>query len=345
MHSTPDPDRVFDSSNLIVYIYQWRKPLIIVSVLAMVLAAVFSSPLFIKPLYKSTVTVFPTTTNSLSKALLPQQFSSRGQDIMEFGEEEQAEQLLQILYSDEIRDKVIENYDLVNHYDIDTNGKYVRTELYKTFESNISFRRTEYMSVEINVLDTDPQMAADIANEIVVLLDEAKNRIQKERAQKGLDIIEREYLGIKAEVTAYEDSLTQLRYKGVHDYETQSAVLSEQLATAMIENTNSKAVVQIQNQLDTLAKYGGTYVSLRDELQFMKEEQVKLKTRYDQAKVDVSQSMPASFKVNNAYPAEKKSYPTRWLIVALSALGAFTLTLITILIMDTIKGAGKKRIA
>lgn len=346
MDSNKEYERVFDSSNLIVYMYNWRWPLIIVTLAAAVLAAVFSSPYFIKPKYKSTVTVFPTTTNSLSKALLPQQFASRGQDILEFGAEEQAEQLLQILNSDEIRDRIIEKFNLLEHYDIDTTGKYSRTELYKTYDDNIEYRRTEFMSVEINVMDTDPEMAADIANEIVVLLDEVKNRIQKERAKKGLRIIAGEYQALKEEVKSLEDSLTTLRFKGVHDYETQSAVLSEQLATALIEKgPDNDAVEAIESKLDTLAKYGGVYVSLRDESQYLKEELVKLKTKYDQAKVDVSETLPASFKVNNAFPAEKKSYPTRWLIVVLAALGAFVVTLIVILVYDTIRNSRKTRIA
>lgn len=339
--SKADQDRVFDSTNLIVYLYNWRLPLIIVSLVAGILAAIFSGPTFIDPLYESTVTVFPSTTNSLSKALLPQKFASRGQDILEFGKEEEAEQLLQILNTDEIRDSMIMKYDLMSHYEIDASGKYAKTELYKTFSSNISFRRTEFMSVEINVLDTDPDTAAMIANDIVKLLDMVKNRIQSERAMQGLKIIEGEYFALRREVQKLEDSLTLLRYKGVHDYETQSAVLNEQLATAIIEQKKS-AVKQIERKLDTLAKYGGTYVSLRDDLTFMKEEVVKLKTAYDQAKVDVSQSLPATFKVNNAYPAEKKKYPIRWLIVALSMLGAFTATLISILIWDTIRSSRKK---
>ena len=344
MKANPDQDKVFDSSNLIVYVYKWRKPLIIVTLVSAVLAGVFSGPVFIKPKYKSTVTVFPTTTNSLSKALLPQQFSTRGQDIMEFGEEEQAEQLLQVLNSDEIRDKIIEKYNLVEHYGIDTNSRFVKTELYKTFDSNIEYRRTEFMSVEINVMDTDPDTAAMMANDISSLLDDVKNRIQKDRAQKGLKIIEQEYIALKSEVKSYEDSLTTLRYKGVHDYEAQSSVFNEQLATAIIENgANSAAAKAIEERLDTLAKYGGIYVSLRDELEYLKEEVIKLKTKYDQAKVDVQESLPASFKVNSAYPAEKKSYPTRWLIVAMSAIGAFTITLIVILIMDTIRSGINKQ--
>lgn len=340
--SKADQDRVFDSTNLIVYLYNWRLPLMIVSFVAAILAAIFSGPSFIDPLYESTVTVFPSTTNSLSKALLPQKFASRGQDILEFGKEEEAEQLLQILNTDEIRDSIIRKYDLMQHYDIDTDGKYTKTELYRTFASNISFRRTEFMSVEISVLDTDPDTAALIANDIVVLLDMVKNRIQRERANQGLRIIEGEYLALKRELEVLEDSLTILRYKGVHDYEAQSSVFNEQLATAIIENAPAKSIRALEQKLDTLAKYGGTYVSIRDELVYLKEEVVKLKTAYDQAKVDVSQSLPATFRVNNAYPAEKKKYPIRWLVVALSMLGAFTATLIAILIWDTIRSSRKK---
>tara|TARA_R110000868_G_scaffold56983_1_gene176410 strand:+ start:212 stop:1243 length:1032 start_codon:yes stop_codon:yes gene_type:complete len=340
--NTQNTDQVFDSTNLIVYLFNWRKPLLIVTIVAAVLAAIFSGPAFVEPQFESTVTVFPSTTNSLSKALLPQKFASRGQDILEFGKEEEAEQLLQILNTDEIRDSIIQKYNLLEHYHVDPKGKYAKTELYETYSSNISFRRTEFMSVEISVLDASADTAALIANDIVVQLDMVKNRIQQERALQGLAIIDREYKSLKSNLKGLEDSLTELRYKGVHDYETQSAVLSEQLATAQIEKgVNDPAARAIEAKLDTLAKYGGTYVSLRDQLTYLKEEVVKLKTAFDQAKVDVEESLPATFKVNNAYAAEKKKYPVRWLIVALSMLGAFTFTLVSILIWDTISKSRK----
>jgi len=336
MEQQHETERIFDSTNLIVYIYKWRKPILLVTLTAAVLAAIFSSPLFIKPKFKSTVTVFPTTTNSLSKALLPQEFAARGQDILEFGEEEEAEQLLQILHSDEIRNQIITEFDLLRHYDIDTNGSYIKTKLYDTYEDNISFRRTEFMSVEINVLDTDPDTAALIANRIVTLLDKTKTRIQRDRAAQGLSIIKDQYDAMRQEMAAMEDSLSFLRDKGVLDYEEQSAVLTEQLATAQIEN-NPRAVRTIQAQIDTLRKYGGTYVDLREQLKYQREEYIKLKTRFQQAQVDVEQSLPASFKVNTAYAAEKKSYPTRWLIVGLSGIGAFIITLVAILLLDTVR--------
>ncbi len=327
----------FNSTNLFVLMYKWRKPLLIIPFVAAVLAYVFTRPFFIKPLYKSSVILFPSTTNSLSKALLPQQNSYGNEDFLEFGSEEQAEQLLQILNSGEIRDSIITRFDLLNHYGIKENTKYKRTALFKRYANNISFRRTEFMSVEIEVLDTDADTAAMIANQITRLADKARRRVQHERAYQGLQIVKAEYERIQQEVETKQDELTQLRYKGVHDYEGQSSVISEQLAVALIENPNSKAVKQLESKLDTLAKYGGKYVSLRDELVLLKEEEIKLKTKYEQTKVDVEASLPTTFKVDTAYPAERKSYPKGLLITLIAAFSAFIFTLVVILISNSIK--------
>src|SRR5512138_3955267 len=101
----------FDSSNMVVFLYKWRKPLLIVMLAALVGSWFFSLPWFITPKFKSTVILFPAGTNAVSKALLTEQ-SSKGQDLMSFGEDEQAEQLLQILNSNKIRDRVIRTFGL-----------------------------------------------------------------------------------------------------------------------------------------------------------------------------------------------------------------------------------------
>lgn len=332
------PRNEFDSSNIVLFAWKWRKPLLIVSIAAAIISAVFSSPYFIKPRFKSTVVVFPSSTYSVSKALLPQTGMTKTQDVLEFGEEQQADQLLQILNSDEIRSRIIEKYDLMNHYQIKENHPYRVTQLFKKYNNNISFRRTEFMSVEIKVLDTSPDTAAAIANDIAYLLDEVKTRIQRERAEKALAIVEAEYNSMRSELQTMEDKLTELRFKGVHDYETQAAAMTEQLGQAIItRGSKSEQARAIQNQLDTLAKYGGLYVSLRDEAKLVKEEFVKLKTKYAQAKVDVSETLPAVFTVNTAFPAERKTYPLRSLIVVVSFFSALLFTLILIIVVETIR--------
>ena len=180
------------SQTLLRFLYEWRKPLLLAPVIAGIVAAIASTPIFIKPLYESIVTVFPATTNSPSKALLPQN-SYQDEDFLEFGAEEQAEQLIQILNSDAIFDTIVERFDLIRHYDLDTTSKTLRTDLWEEYSDKISFQRTQFMSVEIRVLDTDTQLAADIANAITDLLDRVKSRIQRSRAQVGLKIVQREY--------------------------------------------------------------------------------------------------------------------------------------------------------
>ena len=60
----------------------------------------------IQPKFKSSVVIYPTTTNSISQALLVEHNPYR-KDVLEFGEEEEAEHLLQILNTDAIRDSII----------------------------------------------------------------------------------------------------------------------------------------------------------------------------------------------------------------------------------------------
>lgn len=334
-------NRDFDSSGFILFLWSWRIPIFIITVVAFIAAIVFSSPYFIVPKYKSTVVLYPVSTSSISKALLSETFGGK-EDILEFGEDEQTEQMLQILNSNRIRDRIIEKYDLMSHYEIDPGSRYKLTKLYKQYESNISYRRTEFNAVKITVLDKDSQLAADIANDIANLLDSIKIDMQRQRAITGFKIVEAEYLQRAAEIQAMEDSLTFLRQQGVHDYETQAEMINQQLAIEIAKN-NRPAIRALEGKLDTLAKYGGPYVSLRDALEHEKKQLSALKSKYEEAKVDAEEALPQKFVVSTAYKAERKSYPIRWLIVVVATVSAFLLTVLVIIIIENISKSGALR--
>ena len=46
--------------------------------------------------------------------------------------------------------------------------------------------------------------------------------------------------------------------------------------------------------------------------------------------------MPQKFVVSDAYKAEKKSYPVRWLIVVITTFSALLLTLFLIIVIENI---------
>lgn len=359
-----------ESTSLLVRAIRWRKPLLIVSILAAVGSFIFSGESFIKPKYKSSVVFFPTATNSISKALMDEHVSDK-QDILAFGEEEQAEQLLQILNSDEIRDIIVLKYHLLSHYGIDSMQQFPMTALVNEFNDNISFQRTEFMSVRIDVLDNDPQMAANIANDIAALLDSMKSKIQHERAYEALKIIGRTYDEKLASMKIKEDSLKFIRQHGITDYRNQALVWNEQYAKAYASYTNEAASLDVlqklkspddtavtntrarmtgsqanlknlQSKLNALAEYGGASISLSEELTLDREAISKLKDQYEKLKVDAVQNLPHKFIVNKAVKAERKSYPIRWLVVLVSTLCAFLLAFIVLLIIDRTKDLSYK---
>ena len=321
-----------NSVNLLHLIYKWKLPLVIITAVAIIAAIVFSSPWFIKPKYKSSVIMFPVATNSISKVLISQN-SGIKEDILGIGEEEQAEQMLQMLNSNLIRDRIVEKYNLFQHYKIPAESRHKYTRLFKEYENNVKFRRTEYMAVKITVFDTDPQMAADMANDIAALLDSTRNLMQKERAVKAFQIVNEEYLNLQNEVNGIVESLKYLGSKGVNDYERQSEVLNQQLAIAISSN-NQHAMRALQQKLDTIGKYGGEFLSLKNALEFKTEQLTLLKTKYQEAKVDAEQFLPQKFIVNSAYKAEVKSYPIRWIILVVTTFIVFFTALLIIIIVE-----------
>jgi len=325
----------FDSSNFITFLYQWKRTFITVAIIALVLSSILSSPFFITPLYKSQVILFPTSTNAISKALLNTNYGGK-EDILEFGEDEQVEQMLQILSSNVIRDSIISKFHLFEHYKIARDDPYRNTVLFKEYESNVRFKRTENSAVQIVVFDRDAQMAADIANDIAVKYDEVKNEMKRKRAIQGFRIVEREFLKLKLEIAVKEDSLTKLRKLGVHDYESQVEMINRQLAME-ISKGNKQSIRRLEDRLDILALYGGPYVSLRDALEHDKKQLSEIRAKYEEAKVDAEQNLPQKFIVSSAYKAEKKAYPIRWIIVVISVLGALFLSMLVIITFEQIE--------
>lgn len=328
-------NREFESTNFIIFLWRWKYTLVIITLLAAIGAAIFSGPAFISPQYKGVVIMFPSSSNSVSRALLADNIGNT-KDIMEFGEEEQAEQMLQVLNSNPIRSRIIQKYNLMEHYDIAPDARYKMTELYQNYRDNINFKRTEYMAVEVTVLDTDPQMAADIANDISRLYDSVKTDMQRQRSLKAFQMVRDEYFKLRQEVNTMEDSLSQLRRMGIHDYESQAERINEELAKQLAKGNNA-AIQRLNEKLEILAQYGGAYVSLRDALEYEKKHLSEVKAKYEEAKMDAESDLPHKFVVEKAYPPERKAYPIRWLIVVVTALGAFILALMTIIIYQNIR--------
>lgn len=331
MYSTKDQESIFNSTEIFIRLYQKRKLLLIIFLISIIGSIVFTSPYFITPLFKSSAIIYPVNTGSISATLFG---DKQVKDNLSFGDETESEQLLQLLNSSLIRDHVVNKFNLLNHYQIDENEKFARTKLFKEFDGKFKFSRTEFLAVEIQVLDHDPKLAAEMANDIVKLIDTVKTNIQRQRAVEGLKIIADEYKRLNAEVKIMEDSLTGLRQKGVHEYESQVEMINQQLAIELGAG-NMDAVKRLEKRLEILAEYGGSYVALRDALIFERQRLNLLKEKYQNAQIDVNKLLPQSFVVSQAYVAEKKSYPPRMIFVLSITISVMFFTILLVLFFDS----------
>ena len=326
----------YSSKYLCKLLVEYRKPILIILAVAALSAVIFSSPLFITPLYKSTVVIYPTSSNSTSKVLISTTYQSE-KDIMNFGEDEQTEQMLQVLNSNRVRDKVISRFNLMEHYEIDPAGKYPYTKLNKLYDARIKFRRTEYNAVKITVLDSDAALSAQMANDIAEIYDSTMNQIQKEVAVKAFQLVEEEYATLWNEMNQLEDSLNKLRKLGVFDYESQVEMLSQQLAVEL-GKSNNQGIKNIQEQLDILAEYGGASYAINERLDNDRLQLSLVKSKYEEAKMDATQDVPRKFVVTSAFQAERKSYPVRWIILLVTVLSTFLLLILCIVAYDRSRG-------
>ena len=360
MNTRPDESSRMNMTDMLVYLYKWRKPLLLVTISGIILSIIFSSSLFINPKYKAKVVMYPTKTYSISKSLLGEKYSP---DILQFGEEVQAEQLIQLINSDAVKNTIIEKYDLVNHYDIDPSSPKMRSQLLDIYDSNINVERTMLMSVKVEVMDEQPEIAAGIANDIASLVDSAWNAITRERASMAMGIIEGEYKQKLEYIAAIEDSLRKLALMGVYDYDEQSRMIDRQYYKTVnnyheasgelaelskVYSGDNKAVVEakarkrgaeeamkaLDKQKNLIANYGSSYLILSELARANANDFNLIKRRYDEAKIDLEQNLPFKFVVNSAEVPDKKAYPVRWLIVVITAISAFVLCLGIILLID-----------
>ena len=102
-------DLVKSQETLIRFLLGKKKQILIITFIISVGSIVVS--LLITPLYLSTAIVFPAATSSVS---FSEQRNAKSA-AMDFGEEEQTEQLVQILQSSRIRDKIIRQFKLMSH--------------------------------------------------------------------------------------------------------------------------------------------------------------------------------------------------------------------------------------
>lgn len=316
----------FNSEDILSFLWAKRKIIIICTFLGVVGSVVFSY--MITELYKSTAIVYPARTSSVS--LVTQ--TNPDENVMNFGTEDEAEQLLQILMSRRVKGRIVELFDLYEAYEIDKDDPHRNSKLSKMYDERFTFERTKYGSVKIEVLDEDPEKAMLMANKIVDLLDSAKNSMIQERAMFQYEIVKEKYELLKRKSDFYIDTLNKLQNLGVIISDTRG-----ELYSALANSQSQVERDYIREQIDVNNKYGSVYDGFKKKMDQQLEILSEMQLVFEQAETDANSKFTHKFIVELAEKADKKAYPVRWLIVVITTISVFLFTVLVLLILNKIK--------
>jgi len=311
----------FDNQNLLEILWKWKKHLIIVGVLAIVISSLFSSSLFIQPKFKSTARIYPSF------------------NIYTYSDESESEQLLEISNSQDIKFKVIEAFNLADEYKINKQDPLYQTYILAEFNDNVGFKKTEYETVEISVLDTDPKRACLMCDSIVSFVNEKINSLHRVKFE---EVARSSGIGLKKinhEIDSLEEKLNFLRetYK-ILDYKSQTEQITKGMVKVLSEGKkNTSGAKELEQWMKNLQEKGGEYDLLAKAQKNCISERDSIKTAYDRSISNVKNNLVYGHLVQSPVPADKKSYPVRWLIVLVSTFAALFAAMLVILFLENQK--------
>ena len=306
------------SADIFKVISDNRKPLLIVGVLAAIAAAIFSGPAFIKPRFKSEAVLYP---SNLSK----------------YSQESPTEQMIQLLAASDIRDSIIRAFNLYQHYKVDSTSKSHRTEMFKMFDQNVSVNKTEYESVNIIVYDTDPQIAASMIDSMISYLNKKARALQREKSYEVLLMFKHRMDVKKSEMDSMEVVIQDYRNKfGLLEYKTQAQEYARAYGRAL-QSGSPRAISETRQMLLTLGEKGGEFNSLTEHLWRIRGSYNDLKQDYENSINDVTKVLTYANVITYPVPADKKSYPIRWLVVVIAVGTSLFLAFLVLLYLDSQK--------
>jgi len=299
----------FNSKNIINLLIKWKYHLLVIVAIAVLFGILFSSSVFITPLFKSYAVVYPS-------------------NVSPYSDESETEQMMQMLQSRDIRDSVIKKFDLPGHYGIDPGYKYYMSTLLWEYGKKIKISKTPYEAVSIEVWDKDPRIACDIINEILYQYNFKVRSLHKE---KFLEVVNNYRIITdmkKKELDSLASVAKELGMKyGLLDFPMQTREVMRAYLGTGASSVKSGEVNRLKKNME---EKGGEREVVSALMIAETKDYSTLKLDYDRAILDYNRNFTYVNILNKPFPADKKSYPVRWIVVVLSALGTFVIATMVI---------------
>jgi len=249
-----------------------------------------------------------------------------------YSKESYTEQMLEILNSGDIRDRMIETFQLDKHYRISPDYKFYKTAIYGKYAENVSFRKTENEAVKIEVLDTDPVIASAMADSLVRFYNKKVQSLHRIKVAEELKITTNELSRLKVEMDSIIDCLGTLgRQYGVMEITGQSEGLSMAYFQAV---ANGKANQSLKDYFNNVAEKSPEARSLMLRVEGLSTQVVEAQKLKDDSYRELTKDITYSVVVTPPYPSDKKDWPKRSVIILISVLVTLMMAMVVIGVIE-----------
>jgi len=271
-----------------------------------------------------------------------------------------------ILESRAVRENVVNKFDLITRYE-SKDVEFAMEEL----STNVELRVSEEGALIITVLDKDPIVARDIANELILQLDGVNRRISSEKGHFNREFLEGRLIQNQEDLKNAENNLKQFQQTyGLIDVPSQVTSAIETYALIYAKKveadvqfeiakstylSNDPRVIQLlktkselNRLLDNMATNGDEkkillafhdlpdlglqYARLYREVELQSKIMEFLLPQYEQARMEETKNIPSLQVIDQPYVALNKTKPQRSLIVIATTVMTFLMSIIYIII-------------
>lgn len=304
----------FDFKWLIGVVKANIKLFILVAILAAIAGVIISLPVFMTPKYKSTAIVYPT-------------------NIKLYADESETEQLLQYFEASSVRDAVIEKFGLYRVYEIEADQENSRFYLLEEYRNNVRVSKTKYESVLLEVISKDPQLAKEMADEIIHQVNVKYDHVINERSYLIAESFQKQLFYQRSVLDSIESLISQISTQSdVLDYGSQTRELVRGYVDALSKN-GTAGVNDDLKSLITSTQEKGSLVRMLQNLSYMGTLQYDyLSKKYLDQRVLYQGDLNYTDIIVEPEVADKKFWPVRWLVLVITVVSALLFTLVMILL-------------
>lgn len=303
----------FNNMSLVQIFLKWKWHLVVIIIIAGLIGVVISSPIIMKPRYKSFAIVYPA-------------------NLTPYSEESETEQMLQWFASRDIMDSIIVKFDLYDHYEIQPDQKHSYTYMQQLFEKNVRINKTKFESVSLDVTDTDPIVARDMVYSIIDYYNKKVNYSHREKYLEVLKLEEERLLEKKLQLDSLNLLITSIRETyGLLDYGIQASEVTRGYLGTFDGSNNARVnMPEVQRLKSSIQSKGDSLLLVTNLLGSVTAAYTNYLISYEAARRNVTKELTYATIVTHPVVADKKSFPIRWLIVLYSVITIAFLSVIAI---------------